>query len=363
MKTRVALFFGGHSAEHEISVISARNIAKALSPEKYELHLVGIADNGRWTLFPDRQVPNDLKRADEPRTHSWPLVSLVNVGEEKPVLYNLTTHEKQAIDVAFPVLHGPFGEDGSIQGLFRMVNLPMVGCGVLASAIGMDKEVMKRLLHEAGLPSARYRLLRRGLKHSFDEIVSDLGLPFFIKPSNMGSSIGVHKIKSSADFDQHLADTFKYDEKVLAETFINGREIEVAVLGGGSDLIASSPGEVIPQHEFYSYEAKYLDEQGAILKVPAELSAGEVADVKALALRTFSVLCCDGMARVDFFMTKAGKFFINEINTIPGFTSISQYPKLMEISGVPYRVLIERLIDLALRKFEEQKKLQSKYMA
>lgn len=360
-KLKVAVFFGGRSAEHEVSVVSARNIANALSHEKYDVTLVGISDSGEWILFPSREIPKNIKRADELATKDFPRVALANLGTGRVGLINFSNNNSSSIDVAFPVLHGPFGEDGTIQGLFKSLGVAFVGPSVIGSAIGMDKEVMKRLLIHANLPVARYALLRKNDPKNFDEIVRDLGLPFFIKPASLGSSIGVFKIKSKGEFDEKLAEAFKYDEKILAEEFIVGREIEFGVLGDNRELIASPPGEIIPKHEFYSYEAKYLDADGAILKVPAELEESLISKGQALAKQVFSTLECSGMARVDFFLTKDGRFYINEINTIPGFTSISQYPMLMKLAGYQYPQLLDRLIDLGLQRFSAEQALQTRY--
>lgn len=360
-KLRVALFFGGRSAEHEISVISARNIANALNKDKFEPVLVGITNSGKWLLFPDATIPTDLKRADDAKTASYPVVTIANLGKGECALINLGNQKQIPIDVGFAMMHGPLGEDGSIQGLFKIMGIPFVGSGVCGSAVGMDKDFMKRLLKEAQLPMARYRLLKPSMKISFDELVADLGLPFFIKPANMGSSVGVFKIKTRQDFETKIKESFKYDYKVLAEEFIKGREIEVAVLGLGENLIASKPGEIIPQHEFYSYEAKYLDENGALLKIPATLLDKQVAEAQELAKKVFICLGADGFARVDFFMNDAGSFYVNEINTLPGFTSISMYPKMMDVSGYPYPKLVEKLVELALERSKIEAQLQTQF--
>ncbi len=360
-KLRIALFFGGRSAEHEISVISARNIANALNQDKYEAILIGITNSGKWLLFPDSKIPNDLKRADEAKTSAFPMVTLASLGKGQAAIINLTNHQEFPVDIGFAMMHGPLGEDGSIQGMFRMMGLPYVGSGVLGSAVGMDKDFMKRLLKEAQLPMARYRLLKPNSTTTFNELVADLGLPFFIKPANMGSSVGVFKIKTQQDFETKIKESFKYDNKVLAEEFIQGREIEVAVLGLGANLIASQPGEIIPQHEFYSYEAKYLDENGAKLKIPATLLDKQVTEVQGLAKKVFTTLGAEGMGRVDFFMNDSGSFYVNEINTLPGFTSISMYPKMMEVSGYPYPKLIEKLLDIALERSKIESQLQTQF--
>jgi D-alanine-D-alanine ligase len=258
-------------------------------------------------------------------------------------------------------LHGTYGEDGTIQGLFKMMSLPFVGCDVLASSVGMDKDFMKRLLQQAGLPTAQFICLHKGSKVDFSELKSLLGAPFFIKPANAGSSVGVHKIRTAQEFELKIKDAFLYDHKVLAEKFIEGREIECSVLGLNQTPKASLPGEVIPTHEFYSYEAKYLDENGAHLKIPAELSKEQRERIQHLAEQTYKTLGCDGLTRVDFFLSPDDKVFINEINTMPGFTKISMYPKMWEASGIKYSELITRLIDLAFQKQQLDQSLSTNF--
>ena len=268
----------------------------------------------------------------------------------------------RAIDVVFPVLHGPFGEDGTVQGLLKLAGVPFVGASVLGSAIGMDKDVMKRLLIGAGLPTPKFL----AVQHSgmtdlrFEEVEERLGMPCFVKPASLGSSVGIAKAHNNAEFDAAVSDAFRYDDKILIEEFIRGREIECAVLGN-EDPIASLPGEILPRHEFYSYEAKYIDEDGAAFEIPATLDESVVRDIQDLAVQTFKTLCCEGMARVDFFVRDDREPVVNEINTIPGFTKISMYPKLWEASGISYTELIDRLIQLALERFERERKLKTSY--
>lgn len=358
MKKKVALIFGGRSAEHEISLRSIKNIYEALDKNLFEAYLIGISKEGSWyhisgdslkkiTALLDNQLPKDAQ----------PTSLICRNG--RPSFYLLDKNIGFDVDVAFPVLHGTFGEDGTIQGLFKMMNLPFVGCGVLGSAMGMDKEIMKRLLTYAGIPNARYKVLTPKKTPSFHEIQSELGLPFFIKPANAGSSVGVHKIKSEADFGPKLQDAFQYDDKVLAEEFIQGREIECSVMGLNDNPKASLPGEIIVNHEFYSYEAKYLDENGARTEIPAKLTPDEVRKLQAAAVMAYQTLVCDGLTRVDFFMKQNGDVYINEINTIPGFTSISMYPKMWEASGISYSGLITELLNLALEKHKRDNKLFS----
>ena len=265
-----------------------------------------------------------------------------------------------SLDVIFPVLHGPFGEDGTVQGLLKLANIAFVGAGVLGSAIGMDKDVMKRLLRDAGIPIARFLVVNRysPKEISFDDARNQLGVPLFIKPANFGSSVGIHKVKDREGFERAVCDALNYDNKILIEECIRGREIECSVLGN-ENPIASVPGEILPRHEFYSYEAKYLDENGALLEIPAKLSPAISERIRQLAIKTFSLLCCEGMARVDFFLRNDEEIIVNEINTIPGFTRISMYPKLWEATGISYGELIDKLIELAIEWFEREKRLKT----
>lgn len=362
MKKIVALIFGGKSAEHEVSLRSAKNVADALDKDVFSPVLIGISKEGSWYRFPDMSIfAEATKITDKALPKNAESVALVSL-QGRPVLYSLKDQSQTHLDVAFPIMHGTMGEDGTIQGLFKMAQIPFVGCGVWSSAAGMDKEVMKRLLVEAKIPNARYRLLTPAMKISYSEIAMQLGSPFFIKPANAGSSVGVHKIKSAEEFDIKLKDAFLFDNKVLAEEFIQGREIECSVMGHNHSPKASLPGEIIPQHEFYSYEAKYVDENGALLKIPAELPQEIVSKIQEFAKITYQVMGCDGLTRVDFFMKSNGDIFVNEINTIPGFTKISMYPKMWEASGLSYKNLITQLIELGLERHHEEQKLKTSYL-
>lgn len=352
-RVRVGILFGGKSVEHEISIISAQSILNALDKKKYEPILIGIDKEGFWH-FTDQF--KQFKKG--------PQVALVRLPNKKNAqLVSLKTSKiVSSLDIIFPVLHGPFGEDGTVQGLFKLVNIPFVGPGVLSSAVCMDKEMTKRLLAYAGIQIAKYITVCRLEKDkiSFSDITLKLGLPFFIKPASLGSSVGIHKVKSEKEFLASLKDAFQYDHKILIEEYVDGREIECAVLGNEKPL-ASIVGEIIPQHEFYSYEAKYLDSKGAISKIPAKLEESTIKKIQDIALRTFTILECEGMARIDFLLRKNGEIIVNEVNTIPGFTSISQYPKLLEASGIPYSQIIDTLIELAFQRFEKEKRLKTSY--
>ncbi|MNS60417.1 D-alanine--D-alanine ligase A [compost metagenome] len=362
MKKTIALIFGGKSAEHEVSLRSAKNIADALDKNQFSPVFIGISKEGSWYRFPNEQIfTQETKIVDNALPASAEPVALMAI-KGKPSLYSLKDHSHTHIDVAFPILHGTMGEDGTIQGLFKMVQLAFVGCGVWSSAAGMDKEIMKRLLNQGGVANAKYLVLTPTNKLSYDEVVKQLGSPFFIKPANAGSSVGVHKIKTADDYAKNLADSFQFDYKVLAEEFIQGRELECSVMGHNSHPKASLPGEVIPKHEFYSYEAKYLDDNGAVIQIPAELPADATSRIQKMAEKTYQVMGCEGLTRVDFFMKKDGNLVVNEINTLPGFTKISMYPKMWEASGISYKDLITQLINLGLENFATEQKLKMSYL-
>lgn len=352
-KIRIGVVFGGKSCEHEVSIRSAKSVIDALDKNKYEPVLINIDRNGAWHL---REALENFS--------SEASIAIVPKKDGSDLIHLSSPSDQTApVEVIFPVLHGTFGEDGTIQGLLKMADIPFVGAGVLGSAIGMDKDVMKRLLRDAGIPVGDFFVIPHHKKdsHSYESAVERLGSPFFIKPANAGSSVGVSKIHNKEEYEKAIDEAFLYDRKVLVETFIEGREIECSVLGNEYPL-ASIPGEIIPQHEFYSYEAKYLDENGALLEIPASLSPEITKKVQELSVETFQALCCEGMARVDFFLQKNGQLFVNEINTLPGFTKISMYPKLWQASGLSYSELLDRLIQLAMDRFHSEKKIQTAYL-
>ncbi len=355
-KINLALIFGGQSAEHAVSLESGKNVMDALDQNKYQTHLIAIDKGGAWRHIADASV---LRKTDVARpidvSKVGARVFIVPTADGVQILNCETREFIASVDCVFPILHGPYGEDGSMQGYLRLLGIPYVGVGVLGSAVGMDKDVAKRLLRDAGLPIGKYLALARHEQSSMDfaEIKKQLGLPFFLKPANMGSSVGVHKISDEAKFKSALADAFSYDTKVLFEEFIDGREIECSVLGNHEPQ-ASVAGEILPQHDFYSYEAKYLDENGAKLKIPADLTPAQSENVRKMAIQVFKTFCCEGMGRVDFFMTKNNNLIVNEINTIPGFTKISMYPKMWGHSGIPYSDLIDKLIEFSFARFKEE---------
>lgn len=363
-KLKIGILFGGKSAEHEVSLQSAKNVVAALDKNKYEPILIGIDKTGKWHTH---AAAHFLLNAENPK-----LIALnkentkamgLAFGESSGQLISLSRDTiSKSLDVVFPVLHGSFGEDGTMQGLLKILDVPFVGPSVLGSAAGMDKDVAKRLWREAGIPVAKAITVRSFEKNKlqFSKIKKELGLPMFVKPANAGSSVGVSKVKSEADFKKAITAAFQFDTKILIEEYIKGREIEVAVLGNENPK-ASIPGEIISHHEFYSYEAKYIDENGAAAEIPAKLSKSLVKKIQETAVKAFQVLECEGMSRVDFFVKENGSFCVNEINTIPGFTNISMYPKMWQASGIPYPKLIDRLVQLAIERYNREKKIKTTY--
>jgi len=346
-KITVGIIFGGKSAEHEVSLQSAKNVYDAIDRSRFDPVLIGIDKNGTW-----RSTGGSLSllNTEDPRRISLnPKGDPVTLAPASGGALSTQAGPGVKLDVIFPILHGPLGEDGTVQGLLKLAGVPFVGSGVLGSAVSMDKDVMKRLFRDAGLPIGKFLTFRSHEKlPSFAEITAALGSPFFVKPANMGSSVGISKVKSEAEFSNGVKEAFKYDVKITIEEFIPGREIECAVLGNENPT-ASIPGEVIPSHEFYSYDAKYIDGNGARLEIPAKIDGDCKRRVQELAVKAFQTLCCEGLSRVDFFLKENGEVLINEINTMPGFTKISMYPKLWEASGIGYTELISRLIELAIK--------------
>lgn len=365
-KVRVGIVFGGRSGEHEVSLRSARSIFDALDRERYEPVLLGIDHDGRWHLQEAARALLDAPGTPLRLEASAPPVAVApgSVSDERTLV--ATGASAGAVDVMFPVLHGTYGEDGTIQGLFEMAGVPYVGSGVIGSAAGMDKDFARRLFQAAGLPMVEGFVVRAGERRPPDDVAREVrarfGYPCFVKPCNMGSSVGVSKARDDAQLAAALATAFRYDTKVLVERGHDVREVEVAVLGNDAPE-ASIAGEIVPTHDFYSYEAKYLDENGAYLKIPAEITAAQSDEVRAMALRAFKTLDLQGLARVDFFLDKhTGRVYLNEVNTIPGFTRISMYPKLWEATGVSYARLVDRLITLALERHATRSALSTRYV-
>lgn len=358
-KIRVGLVCGGQSAEHEVSLQSAKNILEALNKDRFEAVLIGIDKQGRWHVG---QTGDFLLHADDPAqialSPSTTELALVPGRPEQQLadMHQPTAAALRQIDVVFPIVHGSLGEDGALQGLLRFAKLPFVGSDVLGSAVCMDKDVAKRLLRDAGLDVAPFVSFTRSTANQadFDALSTKLGLPMFVKPANQGSSVGVSKVRNRAEFAQALALALRFDHKVLVEQCIAGREIECAVLGNDDDLQASVCGEIVVHDDFYAYATKYLNADGATVVVPADLPAATHEQIRQLALQAFRVLGCAGLARVDVFLTPQGRVVINEVNTLPGFTSISMYPKLWQASGMSYSALLTRLIELALERHVQQ---------
>ncbi len=347
-RLRIAVLFGGRSAEHDVSVLSATNVINTLAPEKYDAVPIFVTREGRWLLS---KFESDALFQPEIGTQ----LSLVPGGRGQMIAIETDGHISEAgrIDILFPVLHGLYGEDGSVQGVSEVARVPLVGCGILGSATALDKIIAKRLFKAAGLPIARSVTISAGRAPEFAALESELGLPLFIKPARQGSSVGVRKVSGSQEFMPALAEGFRHDRDLLVEEFIQGREIEFSVLEYASgELFVSRSGEITPaeSHGFYSYDAKYIDEDGAALKVPAELPDEVEAQMQDMAARAFRALGCDSMARVDFFLTLDMRFVINEVNTIPGFTNISMYAKAMAASGVSYAEIIDRLVEHGLAR-------------
>jgi D-alanine-D-alanine ligase len=392
-KIRVGILFGGRSGEHEISLLSAASVFNAIDKNKYEVVPIGITKEGRWVTAADAERLlqgkfDDHKhlRAGDPEATPGAAVlakgEAVVVPPEPQKHGSLTPFETDAsshaltrratdraidVDVIFPVLHGTFGEDGTIQGLLELADMAYVGAGVLGSAAGMDKDIMKSLFRAAGLPIVKHVTLLRSewetdAKKVQKLVESKLKYPVFVKPANLGSSVGISKAHDRKDLGPAIEEAAKFDRKIVIEQGVGGRkqkarEIECSVLGNDNPK-ASLPGEIVPSTEFYDYNAKYLDE-GSQLIIPAKLTAGETKEVQRLAIGAFKAVDCSGLARVDFLMEpKFRKIYLNEINTMPGFTAISMYPKLWAASGVPYPDLIGRLIQLGLERHEEKKKNQ-----
>ncbi|GIX46588.1 MAG: D-alanine--D-alanine ligase [Candidatus Tectimicrobiota bacterium] len=360
-KLRVALLFGGRSGEHEVSVASAASVMQALDARKYDVLPVYLTPQGRWlpAVSPLQLLEG---RGDAP---SRTAVLLSGDPQCRGLVPLDARREVQAVDVVFPLLHGTYGEDGTVQGLLELADLPYVGAGVLGSAVGMDKGVMKALFQQAGLPVVPHLVIRR---HEWERqprqveerILDILPLPLFVKPANLGSSVGVTKVKQATELAAALARAAQYDRRLLVEQGLECRELECGVLGN-EEPMASVVGEVVPRREFYDYQAKYTPGLSE-LRIPAPVAPEVAAAVQRLALAAFRAIDAAGLARVDCFLERrSGAIYVNEINTLPGFTTVSMYPKLWEASGIPYAALLDRLIELALEHYRERKRCQTTY--
>lgn len=371
-KIRVAVLYGGRNGEHEVSQQSAKSVINNLDPERFEIIPIGIDKQGKWLQGDSKH----LEYSQDGKALQLPVAPTSVLLPPHPQKSNqlkaeINPEHGQKIDVVFPVLHGTMGEDGTVQGLFELADIPYVGCGLLSSAMGMDKDVSKRLVSAAGVPIADYLPFTQGdwLKRPEEvknRIENRLEYPIFVKPANTGSSVGITKVKTADELTAAINNAFLYDTKILVEKAVNAREIELAVLENpeyGMDPLVSVAGEIIPHHEFYSYEAKYLDPDGAGLVIPAKLSEAQKAAAANMAKLIFKALDCEGMARVDLFLDKdSGELIFNEVNTIPGFTTISMYPKLWQASGISYKELLSKLIDLAMARHERKTALKREWI-
>jgi len=369
-KIRVGVIFGGKSGEHEVSLVSATSIMRAIDKDRFEVYPIGITKEGRWLTAGDpmkalqagTKMPPQLERRTEETAEE---TSVVALAETRDLIPGTRYEGIPRIDVAFPVLHGPYGEDGTVQGLLELADIPYVGAGVLGSALGMDKIVQKTVFAQHGLPIVSFLPLKRkdwdrSPETMMDRIEARFGYPCFVKPANLGSSVGITKAHDRAELREGLALAAEYDRKMLAEEAIDAREIECSVLGNDKP-IASAVGEIIPSREFYDYAAKYIDDASELL-IPAPISDELAQQVRDVAVRAFLALDLAGMARVDFFLEKGtDRLYLNEVNTIPGFTPISMYPKLWEASGIPYAELITRLIELALERHADTRRSRTSY--
>ena len=369
-KIRVAVLYGGRSAEHEVSLRSAANVMQFLDSTQFDIVPIGIDKQGNWLLgsdvFKASLEAQQVKQLDQ---GAWFTPEWAGKAVPQTVKNELTTKDK-SFDVVFPVVHGTLCEDGTLQGLLELAGLPYVGCGVLASAVGMDKDFSKRVAMLAGIPVAPFVVIKAGewRKHrrQFEEAIQELGFPLFVKPANTGSSVGISRIKSAAQLEQAVNEAFRFDTKLVIEKALDIVELEVAVLEAltdGDEPIVSVVGEIRPTtDEFYSYTAKYVDDNGADLIIPAPLDAAILEKARQVAGQLFKLLDCEGMARIDLFYNKTdGEIYFNEVNTIPGFTKISMYPKLMDASGVTYPALLTHLIKLALKRHAERSVLERNY--
>ena len=347
-RLRVGVIFGGKSAEHDVSLMSASSVLRALDPNRFDVFPIAVSREGVW--LPPPAAIGMLPSGDYPPLQTSEIVPT----EASPNAF------LRDVDVVFPVLHGPMGEDGTIQGLLDLADIPYVGSGVLGSALGMEKVRAKQMLRYHDLPVTDWVSIHRhewrADRTEMLEIASTFGFPCFVKPSALGSSVGVTKVKSAQEMPGALVEAFRHGERALVEPAIDAREIEVSVLGNHHPE-ASVPGEIVPSNEFYDYAAKYLDGKSE-LHIPAQLTSSQSDQVRALAIRAFTALDCSGLARVDFFLERGtGRWFVNEVNTMPGFTSISMYPKLLEASGLGYRELVTKLVELAVERWQDRRPL------
>ncbi len=368
-KLITAILCGGTSPEHEVSMNSARNIYKAIDKTKYDVVVIGVSRSGQWLHLPE----DEFMQLASIESGNFGLPLMLLPGEERVVQYrpspqspvdepkfpNFPISQFPSIDVVFPIIHGPFGEDGTLQGLLALLGLPFVGPNTLGASVGMDKDFTKRLLRDAGILVAPWVLLRKHETPDYQAIAEQIGYPMFVKPANMGSSVGVSKAEDLVELKIAIATAFKFDTKVLVEQGLKGREIETAILGNVEDLQVSGVGEIVMEKGFYDYESKYISPDAAKVVIPAEnVSETDVQNIRETALRAFQVLGLEGLSRMDVFLLEDGRVFVNEPNTLPGFTNISMYPKLWMQAGVTYPDLIDKLLTLAIKRHERDGALQ-----
>ncbi len=353
-KQTIAILYGGRSVEHGVSINSAKNIFEFIDKDKFEPLLIGISTQGVW--YHTEAVTKDMQSGE---------VLSLQLNPGKPA-FTTSSRKNFLVDIVFPVLHGTDGEDGSIQGLIKAMDLPMVGTGVLGSAMSMSKLVTKRLLKESGLPVADFMYAYFAEKENlnFETIEKKLGLPFMVKSASLGSSVGVSKVKSKNDFDSAVEDGFRYDDCILIEQYIEGREVECAILGN-SPAKASLPGEIIisKEYEFYTFDAKYVDGNAVTIEVPAKLDAASQEKIRSLSLKAYQSLSCEDFARVDLFLTATGEVFVNEINTIPGFTNSSMFPVMWKERGISFSSLITELVNLAMERHAKSKRIERGFVS
>ncbi|MBI0580926.1 D-alanine--D-alanine ligase [Neobacillus cucumis] len=356
MKTKLGLLYGGKSAEHKVSMQTAMAVIRALDLEKFEIHPIYINEEGKWIKGAQLQAPvENVKELEFTGGNELSPLSLA------PALFEGNKQEQAPLDVIFPLLHGPNGEDGTVQGLLELLNLPYAGNGVLASAAGMDKVMMKNVFAQAGLAQVNYVAFiksewQKEKEAAYAKVEEALGYPCFVKPANLGSSVGISKCRNRAELETAFAEAFQFDRKVIIEEGVTAREIEVGILGN-DEPECSIAGEIVPKKDFYDYKAKYEDGETALI-IPAEITEDEYKQIKAMAIQAFKALDCSGLVRADFFLTKDGRALINEVNTMPGFTPFSMFPLLWKHTGVEYPQLIERLVNLAKERHNEKQQIK-----
>jgi D-alanine-D-alanine ligase len=354
-KKKVAILYGGRSVEHGVSVNSARNIFEFIDKEQFEPLPIGISKNGQWFLT--KTVDKDIEQGQA--------LGLI-LDPNKPGFILLASSDRIKVDIIFPVLHGTDGEDGSIQGLIKAMDIPMVGTGVLGSSISMNKIIAKRLLKDAGIPITKFLTFHFSEKNKikFETIENTLGLPFMVKSASLGSSVGVTKVSKKSDFKKAIEEGFRYDHELIVEEFVTGREIECAVLGN-TPAQASNPGEIVISnaYEFYTFDAKYVDSTAVNIKVPAELSKDIIKKIQKVSVQAYQALHCEDFSRVDLFLTKKGKIYVNEINTIPGFTNSSMFPMMWKERGISFTELISKLMDLAYARYNDNKRIEHDFQS